>query len=187
MMRAIQVDQVRLLDRFRRSVEDVGDVRSLVLAVSRLPYGRPTRMTPSAVIDERRGTCTVKHVLLECLVPAVEPNARLKVVHRVYRVTRELARERWGADIAGVVPEGGMNDVHTFGVLHNEGMTVRVDATFPIERWDGRSDLPLACGDGTDVPAGDDALVSKRVLVTAHCDARAREPFLAALVGTSTR
>lgn len=186
-MPVIAMDQLRSLDRFRRSVEDVRDVRSLVLAVSRLPYGRPTRMTPSAVIDERRGTCTVKHVLLEHLVPAVEPNARLEVVHRIYRVTPELALERWGADVARVIPAGGLNDVHTFGVLYNEEMAVHVDATFPIARWNGRSDLPLACGDGTDVPAGDDALASKRVLVAAHCDERAREPFLAAIVGTSTK
>ncbi|MBA2326481.1 MAG: hypothetical protein H0V95_07540, partial [Actinobacteria bacterium] len=40
------------------------DLVKTVLAVSRIPYGRPSVLTPDAVLDEWHGTCSTKHLLL---------------------------------------------------------------------------------------------------------------------------
>ena len=55
------------------------------------------------------------------------------------------------------------------------------DATFPGEPWDGRSPMPLACGEGADHPAGADPDAEKRRLEAEHCDPAVREPFIAVL------
>ena len=46
---------------------------------------------------------------------------------------------------------------------------------------DGRSSLPLACGEGDDYPAGTDPDAEKRALEAQHCDLAVREPFIKAL------
>jgi hypothetical protein len=48
--------------------------------------------------------------------------------------------------------------------------------------WDGFSALPLACGAGTDFPAGNDPDAETRVLEEPHCDPAIREPFITTLV-----
>jgi hypothetical protein len=49
------------------------------------------------------------------------------------------------------------------------------------EPWDGRSSMPLACGQGDDFPAGEVPDDDKRALEEQHCDPLAREPFIVAL------
>jgi hypothetical protein len=56
-----------------------------------------------------------------------------------------------------------------------------MDVTFPGPLWDGRSDMPLACGEGTDYPATDDPWALKAKLVEQHCDPAVREPFIESL------
>ena len=48
---------VTLLERLRAGVATpIEDLRSLVLAISRIPYGRPPARTPEAVLGTWRGT-----------------------------------------------------------------------------------------------------------------------------------
>lgn len=68
-----------------------------------------------------------------------------------------------------------------YAVVTIDGRATQVDVTFPLDAWNGVSDVPLACGDGDDHPAGSDPLASKAVLVKEHCDPAVREPFIAAL------
>lgn len=157
------------------------ELRDAVLAISRIPYDRPSDRTPEAVLREWRGTCSTKHLLLAHLVGERWPEHRVALWHRPYTVTRDLARERWGEGVADVVPAEGLVDVHTFATVRVDGTDVPVDVTFPLDDWDGRSPLPLHCGPGTDVPAGADPLGSKAELVAEHCDPSVREPFIAAL------
>jgi hypothetical protein len=162
--------------------EQVGmDVAATALAISRIPYGRPSQLTVTGVLDEWIGTCSTKHVLLAAVVSESWPDLRPRLWHRPYLVTRELADARWGGPVAEAVPATGLVDVHTFATLDLNGQRVRVDVTFPLPGWDGVSDVPLACGPGPDHPAGDDALASKAMLVLQHCDPAVREPFIAAL------
>jgi hypothetical protein len=153
----------------------------VVLDVSRIPYGRNHDRSAHGVITEGVGTCSTKHLLLAQIVDAHWPELHPTLWHRVYRVTPGLAAVRWGTPVARVVPADGLVDVHTFAVVTVDGRATRVDVTFPLDAWDGVADIPLACGDGDDYPAGADALATKAVLVQQHCDPAVREPFIAAL------
>jgi hypothetical protein len=115
------------------------------------------------------------------IVRAVWPDLRLELWHRPYIVTRELAEAQWGRVLVDVVPSAGLVDVHTFATIQVSDERVLVDVTFPLSHWDGISDTPLACGSGSDYPAGDDPLASKAKLVAEYCDPASREPFIAAL------
>lgn len=157
------------------------DLVETVLAVSRIPYGRPSALTADAVLDEQRGTCSTKHVLLADIARDEWPHTDPRLWHRPYLVTRELAEDRWGTAVAATVPEAGLVDVHTYATLELDGQHATVDVTFPLARWDGRSNIPLACGDGKDHPAGEDPIATKADLVRRHCDPAIREPFIAAL------
>ena len=153
----------------------------VVLEISRIPYGRPSDRSARGVVAEGRGTCSTKHLLLAEMVDERWPELEPTLWHRVYRVTPELAEQRWGTHVAHAVPADGLVDVHTYAVVTIDGRATQVDVTFPLTAWDGVSDIPLACGDGDDYPAGSDPLASKAVLVKEHCDPAVRELFIAAL------
>jgi hypothetical protein len=169
-----------VLERLRaRSGITIDDVPSLVVAISRIPYGRPSLPSVDAVVDEWRGTCSSKHLLLRTAVPLVEPGLTVELMHRVYRVDTATARRRWNDQVAQHVPPRGLVDVHTYGILQPDGVVV--DVTLPVDGWDGHSPMRLACMEGDDVPAGDDPRATKDALVDRHCDQAVRERFIAAL------
>jgi hypothetical protein len=133
------------------------------------------------VVDEWRGTCSTKHLLLHELATERWPEHPVTIWHRVYVVTKDVARGKWGDEIAETVPPDGLVDVHCYATMLIGGANVVVDATFPIDDWDGESGLPLWCGAGADFPAGPDPIGSKARLTLEHCDPAVREPFIAAL------
>jgi hypothetical protein len=157
------------------------DLVGAVVAVSKVPYGRPGDRSAAGVVREWRGTCSTKHMLLAEIMRESWPEARPVLWHRVYRVTRELANDRWGPGASRLVPRDGLVDVHTFAVVTVANNERVVDATFPVTGWDGVHDMTLACGDGDDHPAGGDVLGSKAQLVERWCDPAVREPFIASL------
>lgn len=169
--------KARLEERSGEQLELVGTV----LAVSRIPYGRPSVLTPAAVLDEWRGTCSTKHVLLAELARESWPETEPRLWHRPYVVTRDLAAAQWGQPVAATVPADGLVDVHTYATVLLDDRSTRIDVTFPLATWDGRTDIPVACGTGEDHPAGEDPFMSKAALVRRHCDPAVREPFIAAL------
>jgi hypothetical protein len=172
--------------RFDAKVGGPLGLRESVLAISRIPYQRPSALTADAVVAEWRGTCSTKHLLLWRLAEERWPHHRIQLWNRVYRVDRELARGRWGDDIAAAVPVDGLIDVHCYATMESNGQRTVIDATFPLATWDGVADLPLWCGDGEDHPAGPHPIESKAELTKRHCDPSVREPFIALLstVGT---
>jgi hypothetical protein len=158
------------------------DLIDVVEAIRAMPYRRPSDRTPAGVIREWVGTCSTKHVLLSRLVAERFTRSTCRLVHRVYRVTPELARASCGPAAATVVPPEGLLDVHTYAMIERDGHSTVVDVTFAREpRWDGRTDMPLACGEGTDHDAGEDPMSTKAALVDLYCDPAVREPFIAAL------
>lgn len=172
-----------LTDRFcaRAGLSGEPSLWDVVESVRAIPYGRPAVRTPEGVVDGWKGTCSTKHALLALLLEA-RPAFDFQLVHRVYRVTPELARERFGETAAEVVPRDGLMDVHTYGTVMIDGERVAIDVTFPSATlWDGRSDMELACGPGDDIPVTDDPWVQKAELVERYCDPDVREPFIAAL------
>jgi hypothetical protein len=157
------------------------DLVGTVLAVSRIPYGRPTALTSETVVHEWRGTCSTKHLLLADVAGEAWPATAPELWHRRYVVTRAFAEARWGATVAATVPERGLVDVHTYATLELARRRVSVDVTFPLAGWNGHRNIPPACGEGEDHRAGVDPIASKAVLVGRHCDPAVREPFIAAL------
>jgi hypothetical protein len=176
--------RVPFFERFLQRAGLPADVSlaDVVAAVQAIPYGRPRERTPAGVLVDWAGTCSTKHALLSELIGERWPQSNPRLVHRVYRADQATVRERFGEGPAAAVPADGLVDVHRYLVLSRAGRDVIIDATFPADpRWDGESDMPLACGPGRDYPAGDDPAASKAALEAAHCDPRVREPFIAAL------
>ena len=158
----------------------------LVEAVRALPYGRPSDRSVAGLLRERRGTCSTKHLFLAQALRERFPHTRPQIVHRVYRAEREQIRERYGNEVAAAVPEDGLVDVHRYLRIQIGGREITLDVTFPGgEPWDGKSSLPLACGAGEDVAAGEDPDSDKRALEARYCDPTVREPFIAALTAAS--
>lgn len=170
-------------DRFlaRAGLPGEPSLWDIVEAVRAMPYGRPSDRSPAGVVEEWVGTCSTKHALLAELLGS-RPEFDLRLVHRVYRLTPDDARARFGDRAADAVPSEGLVDVHTYATVAVEGRRVRIDVTFPGHLWDGRSDMELACGEGEDHPADDeDPWALKERLVAAHCDPHVRERFISAL------
>jgi hypothetical protein len=155
------------------------DLRSTVLAVSRIPYGRLASPTADGVIHDWRGTCSTKHLLLRELLGERWPSMDVQLWHRVYRVTPELAEAHLGPEVASTVPPDGLVDVHNYATVRLAGEPVVLDVTFPVADWDGKSPMEVASGPGEDQPAGRDLISEKRQLVAAYCDPAMREPFIA--------
>lgn len=165
----------------RAGLSDQPSLWELVEAVREIPYGRPASRTPEGVVEEWKGTCSTKHELLAELL-SDRPEFSLGFVHRVYRVSVEEARARFGDAAAATVPEEGLVDVHSYVTALIGDQRVRLDVTFPGKLWDGHTDMELACGDGTDYPVGEaDTSELKERLVAEFCDPAVREPFIAAL------
>jgi HAD superfamily hydrolase (TIGR01509 family) len=157
----------------------------LVEAVRALPYRRPSDRTVEGMLRERCGTCSTKHRFLDMTLRMRLPDTAPRIVHRVYRLDRSRGRELFGAAIAEMIPEDGLVDVHRYLTIAVGGERIIVDATFPGEPWDGRSSLPLACGQGRDHPAGENPDAEKLALEARYCDRAIRERFLAALTDNS--
>jgi hypothetical protein len=153
----------------------------LVEAVRAIPYGLPSDRTVEGTLLEARGTSATKHLLLAQLLAKRFPETQPMLVHRVYRLDRNRALSLFGAAIAATVPSEGLVDVHRYLTITVNGQRVTVDATVTGQPWDGRTSLEPACGAGSDFPAGADPDADLRALEDEHCDATAREPFLAAL------
>jgi hypothetical protein len=153
----------------------------LVEAVRAIPYGRPSERTVDGMLREQRGTCSTKNLFLARVLAERFPDTEPVIVHRVYTLDGTRARELFGAGVAATIPDDGLVDVHRYLTMTLGGKRLEIDATFPGPAWDGRSSLALACGAGTDFPAGDDPDAEKRALEEQHCDPAIREPFIAAL------
>jgi hypothetical protein len=153
----------------------------LVEAVRSLDYGRPSDRSVEAMLSERRGTCSAKHLFLATRLGELFPGCNPQIVHRVYRIDCAEARERFGERAAELIPDGGLVDVHRYLTIELNGKRTIIDATFPGPAWDGSSDLPLACGPGDDYPSTGDPDMEKRQLEAEFCDPALREPFIAAL------
>ena len=173
-------EDLRKRFRKRAGLPERPSLWEIVEAVREIPYKRNSDRSPSGVVEEWVGTCSTKHALLAELLED-RPEFDLQLVHRVYRLDREQARELFGDETAAFVPADGLVDVHTYATVRIEGRRVRIDVTFPGPLWDGRSDMTLACGEGEDHVASEDPWALKAQLVAQHCDPAVREPFIESL------
>ncbi len=155
----------------------------LVEAMRALPHGLPSEDTPKCMLSEGRGTSSSKHLFLAQVLAQRFPETQPEIVHRVYRLDHALALDLFAPTIADTVPAEGLVDVHRYLQVTLDGRRTVLDVTLAGPPWDGRSPLALACGEGSDFSAGEDADADKRALELEHCDAAARSAFLRALAG----
>lgn len=158
----------------RSIIELVEEVRSI-------PYGRPSDRTVEGMLRAQRGTCSTKHLYLAQRLAQRFPGTEPEIIHRVYRLDRDRARRLFGKEVARTIPPGGLIDVHRYLTIKIDGRRLAIDATFPGAPWDGRSPMPLACGPGKDIPAGEQPDREKKELELRHCDPAVREPLIATL------
>ena len=138
------------------------------------------------MLQERRGTCSPKHLFLAEALRQRFPETKPQIMHRVYRLDRKRASGLFGEVAAEAIPNEGLVDVHRYLTAQVEGQRIVIDATFPGPPWDGRTPLPLACGPGEDFPAGSHPDAEKRQLEAEHCSPAIREPFIEALARAAT-
>jgi hypothetical protein len=153
----------------------------LVEAVREIPYGRPSDRTVDGMLREQRGTCSTKHLYLAQQLARRFPTTEPEIVHRVYRLDKARAQQLFGEEIGRTIPPEGLIDVHRYLTITIDGCRLTVDATFPGAPWDGSSSMPLSCGPGEDIPAGERPDHDKRTLERHHCNPTVREPFITAL------
>jgi len=153
----------------------------LVEAVRALPFGRPREDTVEGMLSDGRGTSAAKHLFLAQVLRQRFPDTEPVLVHRVYRLDRAMALDRFGAAIAASVPADGLTDVHRYLTIALAGRRIALDATLHGPPWDGRSPLEPACGPGQDFPAGADPDAELRALERRHCEPASRGAFLAAV------
>ena len=79
-----------------------------------MPYGRPSDRTVEGMLRERRGTCSTKHLFLAEALAERFPETEPLIVHRVYTLERARALDVFGTEVAKVVPEAGLVDVHRY-------------------------------------------------------------------------
>lgn len=118
-------------------------LREGVLAVSAIPYGRPSDLSAEGVLREWRGTCSTKHLLLLALIDQRWTKVRPTLIHRVYTLTKPQALETWGPDVAASVPIQGLVDVHTYMTATISHQTTAIDVTFRVDEWDGQSSMAI--------------------------------------------
>jgi hypothetical protein len=149
----------------------------VVNAIKAIPHGRPRERSASGVVNEWRGTCSTKLMLLQ----AVCPDVPMRFYNRVFRLSREAAADRLGPHVAAVVPPEGMIDVHTYARVEVDGSWIRIDLAFPGEEWDGAADMSDPWGDGEDFDAGSDPIAHKELLVQRFGDPVLRARFIDAI------
>jgi hypothetical protein len=101
------------------------------------------------VMREWRGTCSTKHALLTDLIESRGPELRSRIVHRVYRLTREVAVRSSGPSPTRSLMMALLMFTRTSSC--RSGKPLHIDVTVPGQGWDGTHDLALACGDGFDL------------------------------------
>ncbi len=174
----IPADRRAALDALFRSDCSLAE---LVEAVRALPFGRPRENTVDGMLSDGRGTSSTKHLFLAQVLRQRFPDTQPEIVHRVHRLDRERARERFGAAIAESVPAEGLIDVHRYITIALDGRRIALDVTLHGPPWDGRSPLEPACGPGQDFLAGADPDADMRALEQRHCERAGRAPFLVAV------
>ena len=156
---------------------DEPSYQEVVNAIKQIPHGRPSDRSAMGVVQDWRGTCSTKLLLLREVAPAVP----LQFFNRIFRLTPHAAAKHLGPEFEEVVSEDGMLDVHTFAKALVDDEWRTLDVTFPGQPWDGSSDMEIPWGDGDDYAAGDDPIAHKEMLVKKYGDPAARDRLVKAL------
>jgi len=96
------------------------------------------------MLRERRGTCSTKHLFLAGLLAERCPETDPTIMHRVYVLDRARAGELFGRDVAEVVPEMGLTDVHRYLTIKAADQISQASLSYEKEQNPDSFNEPLA-------------------------------------------
>lgn len=166
-------------DFYRAFLESIApngrpDIVAVYHAVRNIPYGAVGQRDPRAVLANRIGSCSGKHLLLSDLLRAIGHQTQLVTVFTHFN---ELVpdHESYPEELRDLVRHAEVPDFHHFVRARRGGAWVQLDATwhdrlaaygFPVNAgWTGRGDTKLAARPLREYPATDDLIALKEQLL----------------------
>ena len=185
----------RIYEAFLSQIEDDTRPRyvSIYHAVRNIPYGATGERSPISVLENRRGSCSGKHVLLRDLLRAVGYEAEVITIHTHFNKAIPLLPS-FPDDLSLMFREGNINDYHHFVRILIDGQWLNLDATwqdslrdhgFPVNTdWNGIGHTTVAAATIEEFPAVENLAAFKQKLIAAlPLDAREkREKFFDKLI-----
>lgn len=186
-------------DLYRAFLESIApggtpDLVPVYHAVRDIPYGAVGQRDPRAVLANRIGSCSGKHLLLSDLLRAIGHETQLVTVFTHFN---ELVPDHpsYPEELRDLVRHAEVPDFHHFVRAQRDGGWVQLDATwhdrlapygFPVNvGWTGQGDTKLAARPLRGYPPSDDLIALKeRLLAELTPEERAlRARFFALLAG----
>lgn len=122
-------------------------------AVRNLTYASDGNRDPGRVIDEKRGACTGKHLLLRDLLRHIGEKADVELVAGDFAAGMPQIASMPEA-LKAWISKGGIRDFHCYVVWSDGGREMKLDATWPDmlkplgypvnSGWDGKGDTRIA-------------------------------------------
>ena len=168
----------KIYETFLREIEDNTRPRyvSIYHAVRNIPYGGIGERNPLAVLENRRGSCSGKHVLLRDLLRAAGYEAEVITIYTHLNKTIPLLSS-FPDDLSLMVRDEEIKDYHHFVRIRIDGQWLNLDATwhdalrdhgFPVNmNWNGTGHTTVAASTIEEYPAVEDLAVFKQELIAA--------------------
>jgi hypothetical protein len=182
----IPADYARKLAAFLAGVP-VGTAPSVIAvyhAVRDLAYASDGNRDPARVIDEKRGACTGKHLLLRDLLRTIGEKADIELVAGDFAAGMPQAASMPEA-LKAWIATGGIRDFHCYVVWHDGAREVLLDATWPDalkplgypvnSSWAGEGDTRIALTPDGIVVRDENVIARKEELLATLTGAQRRD------------
>lgn len=153
---ALSEDYAKALDAFieRHCTQSkISPVVALFHAVRNIPYFSSGDRTPEAVLRDKRGACTAKHILLRDLLRRVGESADVEIIEGDFAASMPIVSTMPEA-LRSWISTGGITDYHCYVVWRGPEREQILDATWPDSLaayrftvnsdWSGEGDTALA-------------------------------------------
>jgi transglutaminase-like putative cysteine protease len=120
-----------IYETYLSEIEDKVEPRyvSIYHAVRNIPYGSTGIRNPVAVIENRRGSCSGKHMLLRDLLRLTDCEAEVITIHTHFNRAIPLAPS-FPDDLATLIRDGEIDDYHHFVRARIDDQWLNLDATW---------------------------------------------------------
>lgn len=153
-------------------------------AVRNLTYASDGNRDPARVIDEKRGACTGKHLLLRDLLRQIGEQAEVELVAGDFAAAMPQV-ESMPEALKAWIATGGIRDFHCYVVWFDGVREVKLDATwpdmlkpigFPVnDDWNGNGDTQIALTPDGIVVRDENVVARKEELLAALTDTQRRD------------
>jgi hypothetical protein len=153
-------------------------------AVRNLTYASDGNRDPARVIDEKRGACTGKHLLLRDLLRHIGEKAEVELVAGDFASGMPQVESMPDA-LKAWIATGGIRDFHCYVVWFDGVREVKLDATwpdmleplgFPVNGgWNGKGDTQIALMPDGIAVREENVVARKEELLATLTDAQRRD------------